>query len=193
MGISTLRQQLAPDLRIHGIITHGGEAPNIIPEYTAAKYLVRANRKSDAVVALEKVENCARAGALAAGAEVKLTRSDLALANMLPNPVLADLFDANMATLGREVKLPAPDEPKASTDMGNVSHLVPTIHPVVQIAPAEVAGHSPEFRAAAASPEGFVGMLDAAQAMAMTAIDLFLQPELVEKAWKEHKARLSET
>jgi metal-dependent amidase/aminoacylase/carboxypeptidase family protein len=76
-----------------------------------------------------------------------------------------------------------------STDMGNVSHVVPALHPYVAIAPDEVAGHSPEFRAASVSPEGHAGLLDAAKALAMTAIDLLASPALVDAAWEEHRAR----
>jgi len=188
-NISALRQQLADDVRLHGIITHGGAAPNIIPDYAAAEFLVRAAEKDDALVVLGKVEDCARAGALAAGAEVKLTRGEKYYANMVPSPVLADLFEANLTALGREVQLPEPDERMGSTDMGNVSHVVPALHAYVAIAPDEVAGHSPEFRAAAASPEGHAGLLDAARALAMTAVDLFSNPELVDAAWKEHRTR----
>jgi len=188
-NISALRQQLADDVRLHGIITHGGAAPNIIPDYAAAEFLVRAAEKDDALVVLGKVEDCARAGALAAGAEVKLTRGEKYYANMVPSTVLADLFEANLTALGREVQLPEPDERMGSTDMGNVSHVVPALHAYVAIAPDEVAGHSPEFRAAAASPEGHAGLLDAARALAMTAVDLFSNPELVDAAWKEHRTR----
>ena len=188
-NIGALRQQLPDDIRIHGIITHGGSAPNIIPDYTAAEFLVRAAEKDDALAVLDKVEDCARAGALAAGAEVKLTRPDKYYANMAPNSILADLFDANLTALGREVQLPPSSGRMGSTDMGNVSHVVPSLHPYVAIAPEEVAGHSPEFRVASASPEGHAGLLDAAKALAMTAIDLFSNPDLVDAAWEEHRTR----
>jgi len=188
-NISALRQQLTDDVRIHGVITHGGSAPNIIPDYTAARFLVRAAEKDHALAMLDKVEDCARAGALAAGAEVKLTRGETYYANMAPNPVLADLFDANLTALGREVLLPPPSGRMGSTDMGNVSHVVPALHPYIAIAPEEVAGHSPEFRAASASPEGHAGLLDAAKALAMTAVDLFSNSERVDAAWEEYRAR----
>jgi amidohydrolase len=188
-NISVLRQQLTDDVRIHGIITHGGAAPNIIPDYTAAKFLVRAEEKDHALAVLDKVKDCARAGALAAGAEVKLTRGEDYYANMVPSTVLADLFDANLTALGREVLLPLPSGRMGSTDMGNVSHVVPALHPYIAIAPEEVAGHSPEFRAASASAEGHAGLLDAAKALGMTAIDLFSNPERVDAAWEQHRTR----
>jgi len=188
-NISALRQQLTDDVRVHGIITHGGSAPNIIPDYTAAEFLVRAAEKDVALAVLARVEDCARAGALATGAEVRLTRGDQYYANMVPNIVLADLFDANLAVLGREVQAVEPHERMGSTDMGNVSHVVPALHSYIAIAPEEVAGHSPQFRAAAVSAEGHAGLLDAAKALAMTAVDLFANPALVDAAWEEHRAR----
>ena len=188
-NISALRQQLTDDVRIHGVITTGGGAPNVIPDYTAAEFLVRAEEKEHAVEVLEQVEACARAGALAAGARVELTRGKRHYANMIPNTVLADLFDANLEALGRPVVFPSPKERMGSTDMGNVSQVVPSLHPYVQIAPETVRGHTLEFRAAAASPEGHAGMMDAAKALAMTAVDLICRPELVEQAWAEHRAR----
>ena len=188
-NISALRQQLTDDVRIHGIITNGGSASNIIPDYTAAEFLVRAAEKDVALAVLAKVEDCARAGALATGAKVKLTRGDQYYANMVPNPVLADLFEANLTLLGRELQPAEPHERMGSTDMGNVSHVVPALHPYIAIAPEEVAGHSPEFRAASVSPEGHAGLLDAAKALAMTAVDLFFNPDLVDAAWQEHRAR----
>ncbi len=185
-NIGLLRQQLPDEARVHGIITNGGAAVNIIPDYISAVFLVRAIAESTTKEILEKVENCARAGALAAGAEVKLTRGELHYANMVPNPVLADLFDANLESLGREIAYPK-DQQMGSTDMGNVSHVVPALHAYVQIAPDEVAGHTPEFRAASASAEGHKGMLDAAKALAMTAVDLLYDRELVDKAWAEFR------
>jgi len=99
-NISALRQQLSDDVRIHGVITNGGGAVNVIPDYAAATFLVRAEEKEHAVEVLEQVEACARAGALAAGARVELTRGEQYYANMIPNTVLADLFDANLEALG---------------------------------------------------------------------------------------------
>jgi metal-dependent amidase/aminoacylase/carboxypeptidase family protein len=101
---------------------------------------------------------------------------------MLPNPVLADLAEANMAALGIEVIPPDPDERMGSSDMGNVSQVVPALHPYIAIGPEEMGGHTQEFAEASKSPEGHEGMIQAAKLMAMTAVDLLTQPETVEKA-----------
>jgi metal-dependent amidase/aminoacylase/carboxypeptidase family protein len=142
---------------------------------------------SDAEKVLEKVEECARAGALAAGAEIKLTRGSKVYANMVSNPVLADLLDANLQAVGRVVVRVEPNEPVGSTDMGNVSHVVPALHPFIQMVPEGTDGHTVEFREAAASPEGHAAMLDAAQVLAMTCVDLLVAPNKIEEAWDAHR------
>lgn len=183
-NINALRQHLTPDVRIHGIITHGGDAVNVVPKYAAAKFSVRATDSDGSLDVVEKVVRCAEAGALAAGAEVKVQR--LAhYAHRIPNPTMARLFGENISSLGEDVQEPSPNERRGSSDMGNVSHVMPAIHPYVVIADPNVAGHSPEFAEAAASPRGDRALLRAAKAMAMTTVDLLAQPELVEQAKAE--------
>lgn len=185
-NINALRQHVTPDVRIHGIITHGGDAANVVPKYAAADFIVRAADSDVSLEVVEKVVRCAQAGALAAGAEVKIHHLEH-YAHRIPNPTMARLFGENIASLGEDVQEPAPDERKGSSDMGNVSHFLPAIHPYVVIAGPDVGGHTPEFAEAAASPRGDQALLRAAKAMAMTAVDLMTQPELVAKA----KAELS--
>ncbi|GAI18160.1 unnamed protein product, partial [marine sediment metagenome] len=100
-------------------------------------------------------------------------------ATLRNNPTLARLFRQNMQSLGRKMQLSDPSKAFGSTDMGNVSQIVPSIHPTVAIAPVEVAAHSPEFASAAASEAGIKGLLDAAKALAMTVVDLVASPEIV--------------
>jgi len=186
-NINALRQHLTPDVRIHGIITHGGEAVNVVPKYAAAEFGVRATESDASLDVVEKVIRCAEAGALAAGAEVKVHWLDH-YAHRIPNPTMARLFGENISSLGEDVQEPSPNERRGSSDMGNVSHVVPAIHPYVVIADPGVAGHSPEFAEAAASPRGDRALLRAAKAMAMTAVDLMTQPDLVEQAKAELRA-----
>ncbi|HXF61206.1 MAG TPA: M20 family metallopeptidase [Caldilineaceae bacterium] len=185
-NINALRQHLTPDVRIHGIITHGGDAPNIVPKYAAAEFSVRAATSDTSFAVVEKVIRCAEAGALAAGAEVKV-RHLTHYANRLANPTLARLFGENISRLGEKVEEPAPDERMGSSDMGNISHLMPAIHPYVTIADPGVSGHTPEFAAAAASERGHQALLRAAKALAMTALDLLTQPALMEQAQREFR------
>jgi amidohydrolase len=179
-GINALRQHLRDDARIHGIITHGGDAPNIVPEYTAARFYVRAADSPYTLKVIEKIQGCAKGAALATGARLAFSEYAPHYDNRLPNQKLYDLAEANMATLGLE--LSAPDERMGSSDMGNVSQVVPAIHPYVAIGPEEMGGHTAEFCAAAGSPAGHEGMIKAAKIMAMTAVDLLAVPANVAEA-----------
>ena len=175
-GVNAMRQHLRDDARIHGIITHGGRATNIVPDYAAAQFGIRAADVAYATQVIAKVRACAEAGALATGARLDFTQQDYNYANMMPNSVLADLMDANMAVLGIQVRLPSPKERMGSSDMGNVSQVVPALHPYISIGSEDIVGHTAEFREAAASPEGHNGMIQAAKFLAMTAIDLLAVP-----------------
>jgi amidohydrolase len=189
-AIGLLRQQLRDDARVHGIITHGGDAPNIIPEYTSARLGVRALDTTYATEVLEKVRACAQAGALATGARLEFDVADVFYESILPNPVLADLVDANMAALGIEVRLPGPKERMGSTDMGNVSQVVPALHPYIDISPDGV-GHTAEFAVASRSPAAHESMIKAAKVLAMTAVDLMAVPgnvTRVHEAFEKQKA-----
>jgi amidohydrolase len=189
-SIGVLRQQLRDDARVHGIITHGGDASNIIPQYTSARLGVRAIDTAYAREVLDKVRGCAQAGAAATGARLAFKVQDVFYEGMMPNPRLADLFDANLTTLGLEVSLPEAKERMGSTDMGNVSQVVPSLHPYIPIAPEGVSGHTAAFAEAASSPAGYQGLVQAAKAMAMTAVDLLAVPanvEQVRKAFERQK------
>lgn len=181
-GINALRQHLRDDARIHGVITHGGEAPNIVPDYSAARFYVRAADTLYCTQVLDKVRACAEGAARATGAHLKFEEYAPRYDAMLPNPRLADLVEANMAALGIEVTAPEPNERMGSSDMGNVSQVVPALHPYIQIGPEEMGGHTVEFCRAAASPAGHEGMIQAAKVLAMTAVDLLAEPENVAAA-----------
>lgn len=184
VNINALRQHVTPDVRIHGIITHGGEAPNIVPAYAAAEFSVRAATSEASFAVAQKVARCAEAGALAAGAAVKVHHTTH-YANRIANPTMARLFAENIIPLGENVQEPSPGERMGSSDMGNVSQVVPSIHPYVTIVDPGISGHTPEFAAAAASERGNQALLRAAKAMAMTAIDLLTQPDLMAQVKQE--------
>ncbi|MFN2227787.1 MAG: M20 family metallopeptidase [Anaerolineae bacterium] len=189
-GINALRQHLRDDARVHGIITHGGEAPNIVPEYAAARFYVRAADVPYTRVVIDKVHACARGAALATGARLEFGEFAPHYENRLPNPVLSDLWEANMAVFG--LTLDEPDERMGSSDIGNVSQVVPAIHPYIAIGPQDLGGHTAEFCAAAASPAGHEGMIVAAKLLAMTAVDLLAEPghlTRAEEAFARQKAQ----
>jgi metal-dependent amidase/aminoacylase/carboxypeptidase family protein len=186
-GINSLRQHIRERARIHGIITQGGEAANIVPAYTSASFAVRAGDEPYLDELKEKVVNCFRAASLATGARLEYRWAEGHYAPMYNNTVMAELFAKNMESVGREMK-PLLSRPFASTDMGNVSMVVPGIHPYVAIAPPDMQTHSPEFRGAAGSETGHRGLIDGAKALAMTVVDLIGQPEMMTKVKKEFLA-----
>lgn len=189
-NINALRARLTARDRVAGIITHGGEASNIIPHYTAAQFSIRSHsiRRRDTLV--KEVIACAQAGAKAIGCRLKY-KSSPGYAEIIPNRIIGGLFDSNLSTLGRTVVPPDPLERMGSTDMGDVSHLVPSIHAYLAIAPETVAGHTEEFKAYSISEQGKAGMLDAAKALAMTAIDLLNNPSLLIQARQELDSNFS--
>jgi amidohydrolase len=184
-AINSLRQHIKDGARIHGVITDGGEAANIVPAHSAATFIVRAQDNAYLEELRPRVVDCFTGAAVATGARLEHRWDDASYASLKNNLTLARLFCQNMERLGRKMQMNDPDHAFGSTDMGNVSHLVPSIHPFVAIAPREVLAHSPEFAAAAASDAGRQGMLDAAKALAMTVADLLASPELLGKVREE--------
>jgi metal-dependent amidase/aminoacylase/carboxypeptidase family protein len=162
----------------------GGKVSNIIPAYSLAEFSVRSqtSKRRDALV--EKVIACAQASAQAIGCQLKSTVYP-GYKEIIPNKILAGLFKANLESLGRIVVDPDPNERMGSTDMGDLSHIVPAIHPYLAIAPENIAGHTLEFKEYCVSEAGKTGMLDAAKALAMTAVDLLMNPELLGKSKEE--------
>ena len=184
-AINSLRQHIRDKARIHGIITDGGEAANIVPAHSAGVFLVRAEDNAYLDELKQKVINCFIGAATASGARLEYRWAGASYAPMRNNLTLARLFKQNMESLGRKVKLTDPSSGFGSTDMGNVSQLVPSIHPMVAIAPEEVSAHSPQFASAAASEAGTQGLLDGAKALAMTVVDLVAKPEIMTKIKEE--------
>jgi amidohydrolase len=183
-SINSLRQHIRGDARIHGIITDGGEAPNIVPAHSAAVFLVRALDDAYLAELKDKVLNCFTGASVASGARLEYRWRDRTYAPMKNNMTLAGLFRQNLESLRRQVEAFDPHFGLGSTDMGNVSQVVPSIHATIAIAPPEVLIHTPEFAAAAASQAGHKGLLDAAKAMAMTVADI-LQPGTIDKIRQE--------
>jgi amidohydrolase len=179
-SVGLWRQQLRPTARVHGIITDGGTAANIIPDRTAAWFMLRADDQAYYEEMKEQFTRMAEAAALATGTTVDVTYSGGAT-TMRNNGPLVERFRANMAAYGVE---DMGDDPNAgSTDMANVSWVVPTIHPDLAICDEGVPGHSIAFREAAVSPRADETTLLAATLVAQTAVELFLDPALVERAW----------
>jgi amidohydrolase len=183
-NVSMLRQQVRPDCRIHGIITSGGAAANIIPEYAAAIFYVRAPRLDGMETLRQRVVACAEGAARATGATLKVIPHDSAYEPLKRNQTLLDLFATNMATAGLSESQAAPDR-VGSSDIGNVSQVIPAIQPMIAIAPLGTAIHTREFAEAAVTPMARMGMLAAAKTMALTTFDLLADPATTKRARDE--------
>lgn len=168
-AIGLLRQQLRPTDRVHGIVTKGGDAVNVIPAHTRASYGVRASVLGDLVDVRDKVLRCFEAGALATGATLQVRGGDRPYAEGRWDRELSAIFGRNAEALGRVfVDAPSP----ASTDMGNISHAMPTIHPMIGIDSLPAVNHQPEFTAHTVTEAGDRAIVDGATAMAWTIVEL---------------------
>jgi amidohydrolase len=190
MGIATLRQHIRSDARVHGIITNGGAVPNVVPDYAAARFFVRSPDDEYLDSLVERVLACFRAGAEATGARVEHRFPSKRYSAMRSNPTLAATFARNLQLVGLEETPPDATRGSGSSDMGNVSQVVPALHPSIAIAPRGVAGHSLQFTEYAASAAGMQGQAHAAQVMAMTVIELFADPALLAQAMAEFRSEL---
>jgi amidohydrolase len=185
VSLDLMRQQLRSDARVHGIITKGGDQANIIPEHTSAEFYLRAPTKDYCKELFRRFEACAEGAATATGCTAKVTQDPIVHDPLKPNVAMARLFARNLERIDFAVD---PDDGEAgygSTDCGNVSQAIPTIHPYIRISPDGVPGHSREFAEWAKSPLARQGMVAAAKALAMTALDLLANPADLERAKEE--------
>jgi len=173
LNAATLRQQILPSDRIHAIINHGGDASNIIPKYTKSTWGIRSADSERLSELIPKVHACFEAAAQATGCRLEINQTGHPYLNMVNNGVMTGLFQANSTSLGRPLPLEA-DLPPAggSSDMGNVSQVVPSIHPMLGIETGGAVNHQAEFAAATITPSGDRAMRDGALAMAWTIIDM---------------------
>lgn len=179
-AISNLRQHIRSTERIHGIITEGGAAPNIVPDRSSGEFYVRAANEVDLAKLKPRVQACFEAGAKGSGCEVEINWANVDYLDLNTNWPLADQFRSHAEDLGRDF-VPFEEAVKfgaGSTDMGNVSYRVPSIHPMLAVAPPNVVIHNPEFEKWAGSEKGDLAVIDGAKALALTAADFLLSPGL---------------
>ena len=174
VNVATLRQQLEDSDRVHGIITYGGAAPNIIPARTTMAWYVRATSDERLDAIYPRVIACFEAAALATGCTMEVSQSGHRYSAMNNNEIMVDLYQQNSSALGRAMNRldDLPRETSGSTDMGNVSQVVPSIHPMLDLHCYPTVNHQPEFAAHTTSDDGTAAIRDGALAMAWTVIDL---------------------
>jgi amidohydrolase len=180
LGVGALRQHILPTERVHGIFTNGGGMPNIVPQEAATRWFVRSPTAASLAPLKGRVLTALQAGAAATGCTCTHTWAPRPYSDLRTNAPLTASYQANAARLGRTVGDPRQlgKSVVGSTDMGNVSYLVPSIHPMIQVAPEGVAIHTQDFARWAVSPMGDKAVLDGAKAMAMTAIDYWTDESL---------------
>ncbi|UCF82580.1 MAG: hypothetical protein JSV50_15485 [Desulfobacteraceae bacterium] len=171
------------DVRIFGIITEGGVSPNIIPERAVTRLQIRVEDEAYFQEVIEKVKDAVRGAALATGTELTIRKYANTYVNMLTNLALAEEFKRKLTALKMPVETFS--QRGVATDMGNVSQVVPAIHPFIAIAPKGMALHSIESTKASASPQAYDATVKTAKALGMTTIDIFSDPELAKKIKKE--------
>ena len=185
--IAQWRQHLLPGERVHGIITHGGAAPNVVPDLTSGRWYLRTPVDADLDAMIDRFSTMAQAAADATGCTVELSIDPMnRCRTMLNSPTLLGLWRRHLAAAG--IADDPIDPNVGSTDMANVSHEVPTIHPYLAIGPRGMPGHSREFAARAGGAEGDRVLAIAIELVAATTIDLVRQPGLVDAAWDELRA-----
>lgn len=188
-GINALRLHLPKDVNIHGIITNGGVAANVVPEYASGRFYLRASNRATLDDVYKKVENVIKGAALATGTDYKFGLFQNGVDDIIVTPAFDEVFVSHFEKIGipEEEVYSGERQNLGSSDVGNVSQVIPTIQPTVSISNEYIAGHSEEFREAAKSEKGLDSIGIAAELLAETALDLLLDEELLNKIKEEHK------
>jgi amidohydrolase len=194
MNIAALRQHIRPTERIHGVFTKGGDKANIVPAETAMEWIVRSATIESLQPLKQRVLTSLESAATACACTMDHEWHSHTYADMIDNGPMVAAYVDNAARVGRTVVDPAAVGRRVvgSTDMGNISYLVPSIHPMIKVAPAHLSIHTPEFADYTASADGDQAVIDGAKAMAMTVADLWLQPDVLSKAQAEFARSVAE-
>ena len=186
-AISLLRQQLTTDVRIHGIITNGGEAPNVIPDYTKSKFFIRAASMDTLNDVYAKIEKIVEGAVLQTGTKCSMKLYQNLVENMVLTPSLDALYEKNFNELGYKSEPQTLKVMPGSSDVGNVSQACPAIQPMISITDVTVPGHSQGMVEASCSEKGLAFIPLSAKVLANTAIDLICDPELLKSIKEEHR------
>lgn len=191
-GINALRQHMTPDAMVHGIITNGGSAPNIVPEYAAAKFYFRAATVPRLEALYKRIEKIVEGAALMTGAKGRLQPYQNRVDNMVPTPSFDAVYGKELALLGETMLPPGEGCGIGSSDVGNVSQVIPTIQPTIRIIDHPTPWHSEESKAAAKSEMGLASIALGAKALALTALDLIEDPALLRRIKADHAKAVAE-
>jgi amidohydrolase len=187
-GIDAMRQHIKQDARIHGIITHGGDAPNVVPHHAAAKFFVRAADRDYLEVLEKKFRTIAEGAAMLTETTMEMHHAAPTCYDMRPSYIIGRVYEENMRAAGMEVNgRDQGERGPYSTDFGNVSYVVPSVTGSFAISHAPIPGHSQQVVDASCSEFGYDQLIKVSTAMALTALHLLTDPALVAKAWDEHK------
>ena len=182
-SINALRQQTKTSARIHGIISNGGEAANIIPDLAVANFYVREATTKDMLKLSERVKNCAKGAALATGTSLEIENYEYTFKHLVTNEKLSSIYTKNLELQG--IKDIPMSDPTGSSDCGDVSHHCPTIHTYFPISKCELTGHSLEFAKATITEEAYKGMKEAIFALVMTGKDILENENLLKEIKNE--------
>ena len=190
-NVAALRQHIKPDERIHGIFIESGAKPNIVPERSSMEWYVRSKNAKSLEPLKKRVLNCLEAGGHATSCSMSHDWIDPYYADMVDNETICTLYSANASNIGRTLLEPDAElKVVGSTDMGNVSYLVPSIHPMIAVAPYGTPIHTPEFATHAKSESGDKAVIDGAKIMAMTIVDLWANKTTMDAAQSEFATAL---
>ena len=178
-SVNALRQQTKDSARIHGIISNGGEAANIIPDLAVANFYVRETTTKEMLKLSERVKNCAKGAALATGTSLEIENYEYTFKHLVTNEKLSSIYTKNLELQG--IKDIPMSDPTGSSDCGDVSHHCPTIHTYFPISKCELTGHSIEFAKATITEEAYKGMKEAIFALVMTGKDILSDPNLLKE------------
>jgi metal-dependent amidase/aminoacylase/carboxypeptidase family protein len=183
-----LRSRLPQGSHVQGIVTHGGTATNIVPDLAEGRFGVRGLTTAARDDLVAQLTECANGIAQATGTIVEVWPASDGYQHVRDNAALSEAFARHIAESGITLTEPTPGVFLGSSDIGDVSNVVPAIHPFLAITDPDRSDHTPEFAAAAASPRGRAVMLAAAQALAGTAVDVLTRPDLLDRAWQDFHA-----
>jgi len=190
-NVGMLRQQVRSEARIHGVVTSGGGAPNVIPPYAACRFRIRSYDPVYAAELRRRVVACAEGAATATGARLEWQEYIKPYQSYVPNHALGALMRENMEAIGRDVQDGPAREGGGSTDFGNVSHAIPSVYAYIGICGDEAGWHSREVAEATRTERGHDSLIAGAKTMAMTAIDLLTNPAAIASAKREHTAAMA--